>query len=138
MTLSPSLWLFAVHSNNLNVIHLLEDNDVKPVDDDYEKCFEEAIKCHHNSIALYILNNKLSQKSVDNLIDYSIRYGNFKLLTSSEIIDHIHFIFIKLIENGYLNLIKFLVLSKVVIISKAAITKQKSYFFNEIPKKIVF
>lgn len=133
VTLSPSLWLFAVHSNNLNVIHLLEDNDVKPVDDDYEKCFEEAIKCHHNGIALYILNNKLSQKSVDNLIDYSIRYGNFKLLTSSEIIDRIHFIFIKLIENGYLNLIKFLVLSKVVIISQAAITKQKSYFFNEIP-----
>ena len=30
--LSPSLWLYAIHGNNAELIHLLEENKVEPKD----------------------------------------------------------------------------------------------------------
>ena len=57
--LTPSLWLYAVHSNNPELIHILEDNHVLPEDSSYENCFLEAIKCHHNDVANYVKDNLL-------------------------------------------------------------------------------
>lgn len=51
--LLPSLWIYAVHSNNPAMIHFLEENNVKPE----MECLIEAIKCHHNNIANYLLEN---------------------------------------------------------------------------------
>lgn len=42
---------------NLQIIHILEENHVEPADKSYEKCLIEAIICHHNEIADYILVN---------------------------------------------------------------------------------
>ena len=64
--LSSSLWLYGIHSNDADIIHLLEECQVDPPNNSYEKCFIEAIKCHHNDIANYIKNNYLSQR--DNLL----------------------------------------------------------------------
>ena len=57
--LTSSLWLYSIHSNNPEMIHLLERNFVEPDDKTYKKCLEEAIKCHHNKIANYIKDNLL-------------------------------------------------------------------------------
>ena len=60
--IESSLWEFAVHSNNAEIIQLIEDNGVAPIDPSYKNCLKEAIKCHHNNIAEYIDNNKINHK----------------------------------------------------------------------------
>ncbi|KAK8837300.1 hypothetical protein M9Y10_036730 [Tritrichomonas musculus] len=55
--LKPSVWLYAIHSRNVNLIHLLESLNIDPPNKDYKTCLCESIKCHHNEIADYIENN---------------------------------------------------------------------------------
>ncbi|KAK8841994.1 hypothetical protein M9Y10_026207 [Tritrichomonas musculus] len=52
--LTPSLWLYAIHSNNAELIHLLEEYHIKPENGSFHECLNESIKCHHNEIAEYI------------------------------------------------------------------------------------
>lgn len=80
--LIPSLWLYSIHSNDAEMIHLLEENQVKPPNNSYETCLFEAIKCHHNVIAQYIENNLISnpqnQLNFDEKItDCSFCYYNY-------------------------------------------------------------
>ncbi|KAK8835963.1 hypothetical protein M9Y10_040160 [Tritrichomonas musculus] len=62
--LNSNLWLFAIHGDG-EIIHLLEENSIKPPDNSYEKCFIESIKCHHNEMARYFLNNYLDQNIIN-------------------------------------------------------------------------
>ncbi|KAK8839688.1 hypothetical protein M9Y10_031392 [Tritrichomonas musculus] len=55
--LTSSLWIYAIHSNNPEFIHLLEEYHVKPPNNKYEKCLKESIKCHHNEISNYFIEN---------------------------------------------------------------------------------
>ncbi|KAK8847762.1 hypothetical protein M9Y10_018792 [Tritrichomonas musculus] len=80
--LTPSLWLYAIHSNNAELIHLLESDKVLPPDGKYEKCYREAIKCHHNNIANYIESNLLTEKSNDEEISSNIfNFSNYEFFT---------------------------------------------------------
>ena len=74
--LEPSLWYYSIHSNNPELIHLLEENKVKPEDETYLKCFEESIKCHHNEIAEYI-KDVLMKKSPTNLYSSTLSSCNY-------------------------------------------------------------
>ena len=59
VNLTPSLWLYTIHSKNPELIHLLEENNVEPnVNKTYDECLKESIKCHHNDIANYFLECK--------------------------------------------------------------------------------
>ena len=53
-----SLWLYAVHGRNPDLIHLIERNDIKPINIYFDEVFIEAAKCHFNEIAEYIQNQK--------------------------------------------------------------------------------
>ena len=79
--MDPDLWLYAIHSNNAEMIHLLEEISVQPPNDSFELCLEEAIKCHHNEIANYIMDALLDVKMKDefyeNTIECSFRYYNY-------------------------------------------------------------
>ncbi|KAK8881059.1 hypothetical protein M9Y10_003786 [Tritrichomonas musculus] len=55
--LTPSLWIYAIHSNNAEIFHILEGN-VELDEKKCEECFIEAIKCHHNYFVKYFLNTK--------------------------------------------------------------------------------
>ena len=55
--LPSSLWLYAIHSKNAELIHLLEENNVDPPTKSYDQCLIEYIKCHHNDIANYFKYN---------------------------------------------------------------------------------
>ena len=74
--LKPSLFLYAIHSNNAEIIHLLEENHIKPYS--YLDCYNEAIKCHHNDIANYIKDMYLNDTSISNslipLISFNFEY----------------------------------------------------------------
>ena len=74
--LNPSLWLYAIHSNNPELIHFLEENHVLPDDKTYQKCFIESVKCYHNNIAHYIQDNLL-KKTTKNISLDLIEFYNF-------------------------------------------------------------
>ncbi|KAK8899094.1 hypothetical protein M9Y10_001395 [Tritrichomonas musculus] len=87
--LMPSLWLYAIHGRNPELIHLLEESGVEPNDKTYEECLKMAIKCHHNDIANYIKENLLDEKIEisnlehnydENIVAYSFRYMNYDFM----------------------------------------------------------
>ena len=84
--LKPSLWLYAIHSQNAEIIMLLESNKVDfPMYNEDEKCkciqcYLESIKCHHNDIASYIENNLMGPNETDlkeEIISKCIEYHNY-------------------------------------------------------------
>ncbi|KAK8892248.1 hypothetical protein M9Y10_029471 [Tritrichomonas musculus] len=75
--LTSSLWIYAIHSNNADLIHLLEENQIEPDDKTYEKCLEESIKCHHNDIANYFLNTR-DLKNID--FNICLKYNNYDII----------------------------------------------------------
>ena len=77
--LTSSLWLYAIHSNNPNMIYILEENNVTPKDSSYGEYFQESIKCHHNNIANYIETNYV-QKNAEKCI---FQYYNYEYFPSN-------------------------------------------------------
>lgn len=77
--LKPSLWHYAINSNNADLIHLLEENHVQLNDNEtFVKCFEESIQCHHNGIANYIQNNFLNENDIDHKLSlFAFKYYNY-------------------------------------------------------------
>ena len=112
--LTPSLWLYAIHSKKAELIHLLESNKVCPPifkkqnndenneedendeneqveessDDNYLECFIESIKCHHNDIAEYIKNNLLNQEEEEQIISHIIKYHNYNYFQINTVVNH--------------------------------------------------
>ena len=111
--LKPSLWLYVIHSKNPELIHILEENHVNPPNNSYEKCLEESIKCHHNDIANYILNNLIEEKdeSIEkrfnqNYISYCFHYYNFYFnIDYSESKINQKLIFFYACQFNYINLV---------------------------------
>ncbi|KAK8841813.1 hypothetical protein M9Y10_026762 [Tritrichomonas musculus] len=59
--LTPDLWIYAIHGQNAEIIHLLEEFGVEPPNKSYDICLIEAIICHHNDIANYFVNKYFDQ-----------------------------------------------------------------------------
>ena len=83
--LNQSLWIYAIHGGNPDIIHFLEENKIEPQDQTFQKCLEESIKCHHNDFALYFKNNFISESNVqpkydENEISYAFHYYNFQFI----------------------------------------------------------
>ena len=142
VALQSSLWTFAAHGNDEEIIRTLEENNISP---DYivprlfwsnrkvityKDIFFEAIKCHHNDVANYILNNYLSNNEEKSELAFikSIKYYNFsfiemKFYTSSSLFD--------LIKYDYYLFIKYLLQNKEVDFQATKIIKT-NIFFNKI------
>ncbi|KAK8897693.1 hypothetical protein M9Y10_015658 [Tritrichomonas musculus] len=83
--LAPSLWICAIHSNQADIIHILEENHIEPEEKGYNECLKESIKCHHYDLANYFLNNYLlnNEKDVDESLQvYCIQYYNFDFMNT--------------------------------------------------------
>ena len=80
--LNPSLWPLAIHGQNSEMIHFLEDNHVELKDKSYKKVFYESIKCHHNDIANYFINNFLQndEENSQDTFNKCLKYYNFAFL----------------------------------------------------------
>ena len=85
--LEPSLWLYAIHSNNPEIIQILVENKIKPNDQSYLECFLESIKCHHNDIANYIKDNFISNEVkvdknnfISNHVAFGFHYHNYEFV----------------------------------------------------------
>lgn len=76
--LEPSLWLYAIHSRNAELIHLLESCNVSKPNNELDECIAESIKCHHNEITDYFENEdpKKNEKVISSILHYQ-NYHNF-------------------------------------------------------------
>ncbi|KAK8852942.1 hypothetical protein M9Y10_017937 [Tritrichomonas musculus] len=127
---SKSLWLYAIHSDNPEILNFLEVSKIVPEDETYESCFKEAIKCHHNSIALYIKNNLLKEteqifnRKKENCIECALHYYNYAFfpddLSNKPIFNH-------LCKYDYLKLVEFFINAKKININEKII--RMIYFF---------
>lgn len=73
-----SLWIFAIHSNNHELIHFLEEKRLLPFNGSFEKILKESIKCNHDEIADYIRSKYFNQdEENDFIIKKSLKYYNY-------------------------------------------------------------
>ncbi|KAK8846925.1 hypothetical protein M9Y10_019494 [Tritrichomonas musculus] len=102
--LTPSLWFYSIHGNNADIIHILEENHIRPLHDSYQDCFAESIKCHHNGIANYFITNYLSEKRENNFEIFitSIKYYNFAFV----VVDHVRSSLFYLCRYDYFHIVK--------------------------------
>ena len=75
-----SLWDYAIHSNNAEMIHLLENDLIeKPKQSKFGQLFIESTKCYHDDISRYIRDNILQNEIAQNIYNNSklLKYYNF-------------------------------------------------------------
>ena len=125
--LKSSLWNYAIHGNNPELIHLLVEKNIEPERNSYNICLKEAIKCHHNDIADYILNNYFNQdidysNFKENIISYSFRFYNFNFFPEN--LDN-SFIFFYACQFDYFIIVEFLLKTKKININDVV-----KVFFN--------
>ncbi len=127
--LSDSLWEYAIHGNNLELIDFLKNKKQKPKDATYRSCLEESIKCHHINISNHIISNiintqdeLLNQKNKynKNIHYYSFHYHNYTFLTKE--LDH-RFLFFYACQFNYYSLVRFYLMNKNVNINEKVISK---------------
>ncbi|KAK8837372.1 hypothetical protein M9Y10_036805 [Tritrichomonas musculus] len=111
-----SLWLCAIHSFNSQMIHIVEQK-CQIRDNEYEDVFNEAIKCHHNDIALYILNNYIDEKSMKKSNSIIYQFQNY-LFFPSQIIKKNIDDFCNLCKYDYYKLVEIYINAKVININE--------------------
>ena len=114
--LEPSIWLYAIHSNNADLIHLIEKMHIEMDENTFAEVYKEAIKCHHNKMAEYIKDVLLTQVKfenynnesdfVENDVSYCLHYYNYTYLPNDT---NYRFIFFYLVKYNYSLLVKSLV-----------------------------
>lgn len=113
--LKPSSWLYAIHGVNPQIIYLLERRGISPTDNSYKECFLESIKCHHNNLAIYFKENKMTeeidQKEDDNCFKYNFNefyfgfhYYNFDFFPE-DLSKQIYFYYA--VDYDYLEIVKY-------------------------------
>ena len=157
--LNPSLWLYAIHGKNPEIIHLIEENHLKI---EYNEILNESIKCHHNDIADYFENNyfentnektnpikkifnfiknKIPNIPIENKDDAQIkekigfRYHNLRFIPDDF---NNAFLFKYFCEFNYLTFCNLFIKNKVVKVNDKFVNTI-TFFYKEIyKKKVVF
>ncbi|KAK8841762.1 hypothetical protein M9Y10_026711 [Tritrichomonas musculus] len=81
--LETSIWPYAVHGRNVEIINFLEEQKIKTLCDTYQYLIIESIKCHHNEIAEYFQSNFCDNEKIYNNYLYrkSLKSYNFDFFT---------------------------------------------------------
>ena len=119
VSLTPSIWLYAIHGNNPEIINFLED---KKIELNYE-CLKESIKCHHIDITDYILNNYFHNDQ--NISSLCIEFYNFYLLKNIDLIQLNNFC--DLCKYDYFIVVDWILKSENIIDNSELISK--AFFF---------
>ena len=114
------------------MVNFLENGNAKHPKDNFEICLAEAIKCHHNNIARYIIDNLLSQNTYlqnDEVLESIFRYYNYSFFPEKLDQDSIFFY---LCQFNYSDIVGFIMQMKNEEFYERVIFKQKKIFFNKI------
>ena len=105
VSLTSTLWIYAIHGRNPELFHLLEDNHVTLDFEMKTKCLKESIKCHHNEFTEYIECNFFNDvNSQDYLID-KIKHHNY--LSFPDEIFKLSQFFFYFCKYDYFEIVKF-------------------------------
>lgn len=121
--LESSLWFYAIHSNKAELIHLLEECHIELPDSFYLKLLKESIKCHHNSIANYFINNYINESDAvfqiknsinENIVSYCFHYHNYDFIP-----DYFNDkrVFIYMCKYNYVKLVKLFIENEAININ---------------------
>ena len=92
--LNYSILPYAIHGNNPDIIHKLEENKVlKSNYFSLLNCLRESIKCHHNDIVNYFLNNYVTNEHFleknDNIFNnfsaFGFEYQNYEFISTDSV-----------------------------------------------------
>ena len=121
--LPSSMWIYAIHSRNAELIKYLEDNHVSPPANDYEIILEESIKCHHNDVSKYIIDylmkeevfqNDTEKKYYNNVYRYAVEHHNYCYFPTNIKYKNMFFY---LCEFDYYNLVKHYLMEETIDIN---------------------
>ena len=139
--LESSLWIYAIHGKNAEIIHCLEELQIEPEDNTYRCCLKEAIKCHHNEIAKYIQDNLLIINNEDsnfgkiNVIEnnnsYCFQFLNF--VTFSDSLDYKNNFFY-FCQSNFLKAVMFL--TKTSYLNANSIVISKIILFYQVENSL--
>ena len=121
--MTPSLWLEIIHGRNAELIHLLESNHIEPTEaeeeEPYNICIKESIKCHHNDISKYFINNFQQNEDGNSkyIINQNWKYCNFYFLQNENIYESLCYLFL----YDYYSLAKVLLASRDIDINNKVI-----------------
>ncbi|KAK8839366.1 hypothetical protein M9Y10_032302 [Tritrichomonas musculus] len=107
--LNPSLWLYAIHSQNADLIHLLESLNIAnaKTKEKYIEYLAESIKCHHKNFTRYITDTFLSQdddvRNREEIISAIFQSHNYSLFRDNFIKKEFYY----LCSNQYNKLVNF-------------------------------
>lgn len=131
--LTPSLWLYAIHGNSLEIIQLLEKNNVVLKDKLLINCVAESIKCHHNEIAQYLIQNKKNE--FDQNVCHLAAIESFNFVFISNNLNNI-FALYKLCEYCYASIVEIL-LNASDLNPNVRIISSQLFFLNTITNSII-
>ncbi|KAK8846488.1 hypothetical protein M9Y10_020511 [Tritrichomonas musculus] len=85
--ISTSIWPFAVHGRNAEIIHFLEEKKVKTLSNTYQYLVIETIKCHHKELTDYFLSNFCGNEKIYDYYLYrkSLKYYNFSFFSNKSV-----------------------------------------------------
>lgn len=126
--INSSLWLYAIHGKNADIIHCLEENKVEIENNDFQILLKESIKCHNNDLANYFKDNFVKEIDIHsnyfkNEFSYAFNFYNFKFIPDQ--LDEPFFFFYAIeydyfnLVNYYLKNIKNLDINRTIILSKS-------------------
>ena len=127
--IDPYLWAYSIHSQNAELIYFLESLNIKPKvlfhknfyanERTYDGCFLESIKCTHNRIADYFLNNHEGcNKDSNDTFFRSLRYYNFEFIQKEHVKESS---FNLLCKYGYYLFVDYLLTEKDIEINDKSI-----------------
>ena len=124
--LLPSLWMFAIHGNNAELIHLLEELNVKFGNNECYMYIIESIKCHHNDLANYFINNYMqnAEDKEQSIFIQALKYYNFNFIQNKFIKKS----FYHLCEYDYCPLVEILLKDENTNINEIVIFKKKNIY----------
>ena len=105
--LTSNEWLLAIHSDNEELIHIFEEQNIEKGYKENMGFYEYAIQCHYNDVARYVEENYLNDeiKEKDKYYKHQwIEFYNFSLFQND--FSNIPFILGFLVEYDYYTLVE--------------------------------
>ena len=121
--ISSKIWNYSIHGYNPELINFLEINNIEPDDKTYRTCLKESIKCHHNDVADYFINNYVNEEDNqifnENAIAYSFHYHNYLYFPKEA---DCRFFFYYACEYNYFNVVKYFIHNRNININDSIIS----------------
>lgn len=110
--ITPELWFYAIHGQNLEIIKLLQEKNVRCRDHSFVTVLEESFKCHNGEVTKYVKDNltTIRANQETDVLSRSTKYYDYENFPNNL---NNQFAFCYLCQADYISLLK-----KIVNLSK--------------------